>query len=240
MLKSNCHLCLLPKILRKSHIVPEYLYRNLYNDNRHMMGITGKGSKGWAKVQKGLRELLFCDDCEQLFNEKYEKPFLTDWLDNNPLSKKLTPEQSYPIKMPSYERFRLFHLSVLFRASVSSDPTYNEVNLGKHEEIIRKMLLNNDSGNNWQYLIIGYAIIHDKTHEIVNLIARPERRSFDGVNCYSMLYGGVEWWTTVVSHKTKKLEELALKVDGSMPMIAIPWNSIPIMQKMKLALNEHT
>jgi len=205
-----------------------------------MMGVTGKGSRGWAKVQKGLRELLFCDDCEQLFNENYEKPFLTDWLDNNPLSKKLVPEQSYPIKMPSYERFRLFHLSVLFRASVSTCPTYNEVNLGKHEEIIRKMLLNNDPGNNWQYLLIGYAVIHDKTHEIVNLIARPEKRNFDGVNCFSMLYGGVEWWTTVVSHKTKNLEKLALKVDGSMRMIAIPWNSIPIVQKMKLALNEHT
>lgn len=240
MSKSICRLCLLPKILRKSHIIPEYLYRDLYNDNRHMMGITGKGSKGWAKVQKGLTELLFCDDCEQLFNEKYEKPFLNDWLQNNPLPKKLTPEQSYTIKMPSYEHFRLFHLSILFRASVSSSPTYNEVNLGRHEEIIRQMLLNNDSGNNWQYLLIGYAVIHDKTHEILNLIARPEKRSFDGVNCFSMLYGGVEWWTTVVSHKTKSLEALALKVDGSMPMIAIPWNSIPIMHKIKSALNECT
>ena len=71
--KSSCRLCLQPKIVRKSHVVPEYLYRDLYNDNGHMMGITGKGSKGWAKLQKGLRELLFCDDCEQLFNEKYEQ-----------------------------------------------------------------------------------------------------------------------------------------------------------------------
>jgi len=240
MSETSCRLCLQLKVLRKSHIVPEFLYRDLYNENGHMMGITGKGSKRWAKVQKGIRELLFCDDCEQLFNEKYEKPFLTDWLHNNPLSKQLTPEQSYLIKIPSYERFRLFHLSVLFRASVSSDPTFKEVALGKHEEIIRRMLLNNDPGGKWQYLLIGYVVIHDKTHKIVDLIARPERRSFNGVNCYSMLYGGVEWWTTVVSHKTKNLEKLALKIDGSMPMIAIPWNSIPIMQKIKLALNEGT
>lgn len=204
------------------------------------MGITGTGSKGWAKVQKGLRELLFCDDCEQLFNDQYEKPFVTDWLENSPLAKKLIPEQKYLIKMPSYEHFRLFHLSILFRASVSSSPTYNEVTLGPHEDTIRKMLLNNDPGENWQYLLIGYAVINDKTHEIVNLIARPEKRSFDGVNCFSMIYGGVEWWITVVSHKTKNLEELALQVDGRMPIMAVPWNSIPIMQKMKLALNERT
>ena len=240
MPQSNCRLCLRPKILRKSHIVPESLYRDLYNNKGHMMGITGKGSKGWAKVQKGLRELLFCDDCERLFNDQYEKPFVTDWLENFPLAKKLTPEQKYLIKIPSYERFRLFHLSILFRASVSSDPTYNKVTLEHHEDTIRKMLLNNDPGENWQYLLIGYAVIHDKTHEIVNLIARPEKRVFDGVNCFSMVYGGVEWWTTVVSHKTKKLEELALQVDGRMPIMAVPWNSIPIMQKMKLALNERT
>ena len=201
-----------------------------------MMGITGHGTKGWAKVQKGLRELLFCDDCEQLFNDQYEKPFLADWVQNFPLAKKLTPEQKYLIKVPSYERFRLFHLSILFRASVSSDPTYAAVKLGGHEDNIRKMLLNNDPGETWQYLLIGYAVIHDKTHEVVNLIAQPERRAFDKVNCISMIYGGVEWWTTVVSHRTKELEELALKSDGSMSIMAVPWNSIPIMQIMKQAL----
>lgn len=203
-----------------------------------MMGITGKGTKGWAKIQKGLRELLFCDDCEQLINDQYEKPFLSDWIRNSPLGKKLVPEQKYLIKMPSYDRFRLFHLSILFRASVSSRPTYSEVGLSRHEDNIRKMLLNNDSGESWQYLLIGYAVIHDKTHEVVNLIAQPEKRSFDGIKCFSMIFGGVEWWTTVVSHKTKELEELALRPDGSMSIMAVPWNSIPIIQKMKLALND--
>lgn len=236
--QSPCRLCLQPKTLRKSHIVPEFLYRDLYNSIGHMMGITGKGTKGWTKVQKGLREPLFCDNCEQLFNDQYEKPFLRDWIQDCPLAKKLVPEQKYLIKLPSYDRFRLFHLSILFRASVSSCPTYKDVKLAGHEDKIRKMLLNNNPGENWKYLLIGYAVIHDKTHEVVNLITRPEKRSFDGVNCFSMIYGGVEWWTTVVSHKTKELEGLALRPDGSMSIMAIPWNSIPAMQKAKLALNE--
>lgn len=205
-----------------------------------MMGITGKGTKGWAKVQKGLRERLFCDDCEQLFNDRYEKPFLTDWIHNFPLAKQLTPERSYTITVPSYDRFRLFHLSILFRASVSSNPTYTQVNLGGHEERIRKMLLNIDPGEHWQYLLIGYVVIHDKTHEVVNLIARPEQRLFDGIKCFSMLYGGVEWWTTVVSHRTIPLEKLALRPNGSMSLMAVPWNSIPIMQEAKLALQGRT
>lgn len=205
------------------------------------MGITGIGTKGWAKVQKGLREFLFCDNCEQLFNEQYEKPFLEDWVENFPLARKLSPEQKYLIKIPSYDRFRLFHLSILFRASVSSRATYCEVSLGRrHEEKMREMLLDNDSGDDWQYLLIGYAVIHHDTHEIVNLVGQPQKRSFDGVNCFSIVYGGVEWWTTVVSHMTKEIEELALRPDGSMSLMAVPWNSIPIMQKATLALNERT
>lgn len=222
MSQSPCRLCLQPKALRNSHIVPEFLYRDLYNGDGHMMGITGEGTKGWAKVQKGLRELLFCDDCEQLFNEQYEKPFLADWIKNYPLAKKLVPKQKYLINLPSYDRFRLFHLSILFRASVSSRPTYREVKLASHENNIRKMLLNNDPGENWKYLLIGYAVIHEKTHEVVNLITQPEKRRFDGViNCYSMIYGGVEWWTTVVSHRTKEVEEFALRPDGSMSIMAV-------------------
>jgi hypothetical protein len=205
-----------------------------------MMGITGRGTKGWGEVQKGLWEYLFCDDCEQLLNDRYENPFLVDWIENFPLTKKLIPEQFYSITVPSYERFRLFHLSVLFRASVSSKPTYREVNLARHEERIRKMILSSDPGENWQYLLIGYAVIHDKTNEVVNLIGRPEKRKFDDVKCYSMIYGGVEWWTTVISHRTKHLEKLALQPDGSMSVMAVPWNSIPIMQKAKIALQGRT
>ena len=38
----------------------------------------------------------------------------------------------------SYVSFKLFHLSILFRASVSSNPMFQAIRLGMHEDRIRK------------------------------------------------------------------------------------------------------
>ena len=64
----TCRLCHRDKALRFSHIVPEFLYADLYNEKRHMMGINGRGTKGWKPLQQGIREHLFCERCEQHFN----------------------------------------------------------------------------------------------------------------------------------------------------------------------------
>ena len=81
----TCRLCLKEGKLRNSHIVPEFLYEPFYNDKGHMMGINGIGSKGWKPLQMGLREPLFCEGCEQHFNEHFEKPFKAAWVDASPL-----------------------------------------------------------------------------------------------------------------------------------------------------------
>ena len=205
-----------------------------------MMGITGTGNRGWKPVQKGLREPLFCDDCEQLFNDRYEKPFLEAWVKNCPLPDQLEPEKWYSVSVPSYETFKLFHLSVFFRASVSTEATYREVDLGPHQEKFRQMLMSGDPGDYWQYLVIGYAVIHDKTYRLIPMIAQPQKRRFDGNMCFSMLYAGVEWWITVLSHRTKDLEEVALRTNGRMPLLAVPWNSIPVIQAGSAALRGST
>lgn len=110
----NCRLCQKKRKLKKSHIIPELLYKGFYNDKGHMMGITGRGNKGWKPLQKGLRELLLCGGCEQFLNDEYEKPFLHDWISDCPLPRNLITNRVYPISIPSYKSFKLFHLSVLF------------------------------------------------------------------------------------------------------------------------------
>jgi hypothetical protein len=61
-----CKLCQLEKQLRRSHILPEFMYENLYDEKPrrfHTLNIdlddTSKSSK---KIeQKGIREFLLCD-----------------------------------------------------------------------------------------------------------------------------------------------------------------------------------
>ena len=227
---SICKLCLNDRELRNSHIVPEFLYCKLYNHKNHMMAINGRGSKGWKPLQQGIRESLFCECCEQHLNEYCEKPFRAQWLVNDPLPDPWRVVEPYWIKL-DYSSFKLFHLSVLFRASVSSLPTYAEVSLGQqHEDRLRQMILAQDPGQPWQYPVLGLVVIHHETNSIVQMVSQVQRSRFNEHPCYGIIYGGVQWWTSVSSHRNHEFEHAALQQDGQMPFHAMPWNELEVVQ----------
>ena len=188
-----CRLCHQDRTLRRSHIIPEFLFEDLYNAKHQMIGIHGLGVKGWIIQQKGIREPLFCERCEQFFNEHFEKPFQRIWVENFPLPDPWPFEEVHWIKI-DYEPFKLFHLSVLFRASVSALPTFADVSLGPHEERLRNILLARRAGPEDQYPVFGYAVVHHQTRRIVQLVSKFQAGKFDGRRCYGVIYGGVQWW----------------------------------------------
>lgn len=57
-----------------------------------MLGINGRGRLGRKFLQKGLREPLLCEGCEQFLNDNYEKPFKRYWFDQKPLPRSLGVE----------------------------------------------------------------------------------------------------------------------------------------------------
>lgn len=123
-------------------------------------------------------------------------------------------------------------------ASVSTLPEFKIVNLGPHEEIIQILLLSIKPGKSWQYLIFGYPLVNEKSGSLFNMISQPLKRKFNYEHrCYSMINGGVEWWITKSSHRTKDIEEISLQVNGSMQLRAIPWQQAPNSQMMSDALN---
>lgn len=230
-----CELCHNERELRNSHIVPEFLYSELYNAKNHLMAISGHGRRGWKALQKGIREHLFCETCEQHFNEYCEKPFRAQWVVTPPLPNPWKTTEPYWVTV-EYSSFKLFHLSVLFRASVSSLPTYAEVSLGPHQERLRQMLLSRDPGEYWQYPVFGYAVVHHKTNRIIPMVSQAQRSSFNGHRCYGIMYGGVQWWVCVSSHRNYEFEKISLQPDGRMPFHAIPWNEVSVIQQASHAL----
>lgn len=230
-----CRLCLQDSNLRNSHIIPEFLYAPLYNDKGHMMGINGLGSRGWRALQQGLRERLFCETCEQHFNEHFEKPFKATWIDATPLPSPWPVDRVVWIDV-DYKSFKLFHLCVLFRASVSSLPTFDQIDLGPHEEKLRDLLLRNDPGLDWQYPVFGFAVVHHNTNEIVQLVSQGESGRLFGQRCYGMIYGGVFWWVCVGSHPNREFMQLALRPNGRIPLGSSPWNQIGAIQAAAMAL----
>jgi hypothetical protein len=70
--KQTCALCQQNLLLRESHIIPEFLHRTLYDDIHRFNTFGLEGSPEVGLAQKGERESLLCDKCEQRFAD-YER-----------------------------------------------------------------------------------------------------------------------------------------------------------------------
>lgn len=228
----KCRLCLRRLPLIKSHIVPEFLYRPLYNERHGMMGINSVGGRGWRLVRCGLYQRLLCEDCEHFLNVTYEQPFREAWIVHNQLPEVFEFGKVYSPRY-DYCAFKLFHMSVLFRAPVSTLRDYEEVKLGPHEERLRQMVLNQDPKGPTVYPILGVAVVHHERRTIVPVMVKPDTTRMDECNGFrvvTMMFGGVQWNYGIASHTCPLFQEGALRADGLLPMIAQSWHEIPQIQ----------
>ena len=119
----KCKLCENEKELCLSHIIPEFLYLPTYDDNhRALMIPRGKGKF----EQKGLREYLLCKDCDGTIIGKWEthsSPIIKSIQDLN-----ITQlGDQYIIHDVKYCDFKLFQLSLLWRASVATVKMFENI-----------------------------------------------------------------------------------------------------------------
>ena len=113
---------------------------------------------------------LLCSTCEnEVLNKPYEN-YANRIIYGGKLKNRENPEFQKCINPQgieflkcrgiNYHKFKLFLLSFLWRASVSTRPFFSEIKLPpKHEDEIRKMLLSKDAGDVYKYpsSILTYA-----------------------------------------------------------------------------------
>src|SRR5687767_3804605 len=109
-----CALCQLKKPLRQSHIVPEFMYKPLYDSLHRFQGLSLDVYEDQQTHQKGLREELLCDDCEQLLANKYENYAAASFYRPAVQAMKQSPI-GFTMPRLDYHRFKLFLLSLLWR-----------------------------------------------------------------------------------------------------------------------------
>lgn len=227
----KCRLCSLNKELQNSHIIPEFLYKPLYDDKhraQQLLKIGGQqqGYKRRKPLQKGLREKLLCFDCEQLLNDRYEKYFKRRWFDEKALPRELDADRSIRLSGLDYGKFKLFHLSVLFRASVSSLPEFEQINLGPHEEFLRDILINGLPGPDRKYAVLCHALTKG-SHEIqFGLITNPfKMRQPSGHTSYGFCFGGCVWYYIVDSREVATFSSFMLTSKGELGIMSMPWDN---------------
>lgn len=209
---SPCKLCLEVRPLRRSHIVPEFLHKALYDEKHRARRIElGKDVPGY--LQKGLRDRLLCDACEQFLNDRYEKPFYAQWQEGRLLPTRLLPDRVHYVTGVDYATIKLFLLSVLFRASVSTLGPFSGVSLGPHEERLRLMVLQQDPGEPTQYPVVGMFTV-DEAGTILHSVASPVPYRLFRQRAYVFMFGGCEWAFFVSSHRTAEVTGIGIRSDG--------------------------
>lgn len=165
----TCRLCDERKDLLRSHIVPEFFYKPVY-DRKHRLHTTRLDTQlsRTPPLQKGLRERLLCRECEQKFGrlESYGRGILYGSRTSAALEPYLAtpnrqvgglsiPYRTNPIGFwttggivlndVDYQTVRLFGLSLLWRMAIASHMMWQNIQLGPYESIIRTMLTTDDA-----------------------------------------------------------------------------------------------
>jgi hypothetical protein len=238
MLKDGtCKLCQLEKpLLNESHIIPEFMYESLF-DNGHKFNklvpaelIKGKGRISRPSTGEYEGGLL-CADCDNIIIGGYETyarnalyakeegisdlPECTNFITNGGV--KFTRCRNV-----YYKEFKLFLLSVLWRASISSREFFKEVNLGPYEETIRQMIYNGDPKEADVFPILMMTWINDKFFP-TDLVGQPGiNRKENGIR-YIFIIAGITYVFHISPTSLRHdLKEFCLLPSNEVSLLYIP------------------
>lgn len=213
-----CALCKQEKTLQNSHVIPEFMYTPLYDDKHRFHVLSSKNSKPKKQEQKGLREKLLCKDCEEQLSvhERYVSLVFSSRI------KEVTSEINgnlVKIRGLNYSHFKLFGLSILWRAGVSKHQFFEKVTLGLHEEKLRKLVLSNNPGSHDEYGFFLAPLV-DNGRDIMDLMVQPTHSRLSGHLCYRFVFGGLVWAFVASSHQPPKIFRQAfINPSGEMLML---------------------
>ncbi len=221
-----CRMCGGKRELRHSHIVPELCYLASYDDKHRAQRLVAGIGKQRA-IQKGIREHLLCEEHEQHLG-KLEREFKGYWYGNPRLPERVDAD-GHAVVGFTYAAFKLFHLSILWRAGIASIAEFDSVRLGPYEGKLRDMLLSGDAGDVDCFPLFGQIILDENRRVMYGMVTKPQVARLFGTRVYYMCYAGCEWTFLVTEKAGRNLEDIVLAApqkSGQMPLLARDYREI--------------
>lgn len=229
-----CRLCGKSGELKNSHIIPEFVYRPLYDEINRFHVITTKEEEGNRYLQKGIRERLLCGECETQLS-KHERYVSLVFSGKLPVN--ITGNgRLIRVEGLDYEHFKLFAMSVLWRAGVSSHNAFEEVKLGSHEKHLRELILADNPGRPEKYPFLLAPVMHER-EQLMGLIVQPTWSRIAGHYAYRFVFSGLAWVFIVSSHGIPKaLREAVLNEEGKLVMVPQQFSNMRFLTNMAAEL----
>ena len=166
-METICKLCGKSGRLINSHIVPEFMYNPMFDASDNWFVEAGRfqtvGKKRQLftyQITKGATEHLFCRDCDnQILGRLDDKaaPIINE-------IRRLSLDDDYAYLIVEYTHFKLFLLSLLFRAAISSHYMFKNVRMNEDRvNQLRLMILSDNPGKYDDFA----CIVRVSTHPIL-------------------------------------------------------------------------
>jgi hypothetical protein len=244
----KCKLCQQEKpLIKKSHIIPDFLYKcsGIYNEKHQIHKIEIREFLKTKKIKYAptgeYEGGLLCKECDNELIGNLES-YANRVLNGNLSPKEYINCQNYKnsndgfeytiCENVDYNRFKLFLLSILWRASISSRKIFNDAKLNEVDnENIRLMLINNNGGRINEYPVVTLSYTRDKNVPI-DLIIQPIKSVCPDKTLITFLIAGFVY-TFYISANYSNLEEInniAISPNNTLTIMHFPegegWNFI--------------
>ena len=176
------------------------------------------------KKQAGLYDpAILCEECERRFSSWDAHGFsVFGSLEGKPIHRTL---EGFPCAYELAGDFRLlefFVLSMLWRASVSSDSFFSNVSLGPYEEVLRRILLTADPHIPKAFSVM---CIHNPDSLYPGAFFRPLRAKVNGVRYYRFYIPNVMFVIKVDSRPfPEEFQVIALNPKGPQLLVWMPFD----------------
>lgn len=230
-----CKLCKNERTLKKSHIIPEFFYKPLYDSIHRFHGLSTDEKDKNSLIQKGIREKLLCAECEQKIG-KWERYTSELFFGQSINLKKSIHDKTILFEGVDYSQFKLFQLSLIWRSSITTHHFFRNVNLGPHEEKIRWMIYNEDPGPYYKYGAF-LVLLKDENQPLDSLIMQPDELKMDNFRVYRFVLGSALWFYVISNHNEKFPAYLYfLQENGDLRAMLKDFSEIELFQKFAIQL----
>ncbi len=181
-----CQLCGKQKDLVEAHIIPRSWHAPLKSPSGPMLKLNKDPSIYPKRSQTGEydRELL-CGECDGGFScwEDYARKLIFQNLEAQTIQLGPTGQRRYVIPKYDYAATKLCLLSILWRMSISTRPSFAEVQLGPFKSQIKDMILRKDPGDPTAFTTFIYRYEDDLGS---STMISTRKECLDGIDVYNV------------------------------------------------------
>jgi hypothetical protein len=234
-----CKLCGEDRVLVRSHIIPLAFHRHLQSDPTVAPVVVGSGSDSYPLRRPGglYDEELLCDPCEQRFGpwDQYGAECLLQRFKDDAQPITFNGETlAYQVNNWDEEKFRMFVLSLLWRASATTNPVFSRATLGPYAERLRQVMLAGNPGSADAFSVIVCRWVTGPKYEKMALAQMsPYTWKLEGVNMSKLFLGGFVFYVKsdqrpypgalakVMLYPGRPVFAIARELEGSKDIIAM-------------------